>query len=355
MERRGVAGAVRRCAVLRSAVLSGAALLSAAPLTAQTAHPPVVILTTGGTIASRSDAPMASGDSLVGAVPALLDHARITVEEFSRVGSSQITPAHWLALAQRVNALFAERPDLAGIVITHGTDTMDETAFFLNLTVRDERPVVITGSMRSATEISADGPANLLNAVRIAAAPHARGRGVLVALNEDISAARDVWKTDNRRVDTFASPELGHLGFVDPDTVVFLRATLKPHTTESELDVRDVEVLPTVLVAHDHTGFDPRDLQDLVARRPDGIVLATFAGGRTSPGAREGVRAAVAAGIPVALASRVPGGRIVGDPAAPLGAVLAADLSPWKARILLMLGLTHTRDTDGLRRIFARY
>ncbi|MCA9738331.1 MAG: asparaginase, partial [Gemmatimonadetes bacterium] len=175
MERSGVPGTrpgsvrrgcvtVRPGGVLRAAALSCAAVLAAAPLTAQTARPPVVILTTGGTIASRSDAPMASGDSLVGAVPALLDHAQVTVEEFSRVGSSQITPAHWLALAQRINGLFSERPDLAGIVITHGTDTMDETAFFLNLTVRDERPVVITGSMRSATEISADGPANLLNA-----------------------------------------------------------------------------------------------------------------------------------------------------------------------------------------------
>ncbi|MEZ4415798.1 MAG: asparaginase [Gemmatimonadota bacterium] len=328
---------------------------AATPLTAQAPLPRVVILTTGGTIASRSDAPMASGDSLVSAVPELLQHARVSVEEFSRVGSSQMTPAHWLALSQRVNALFAADAELAGIVVTHGTDTMDETAFFLNLTVRDARPVVVTGSMRSATEISADGPANLLNAVRVAASPSARGQGVLVVLNEDISAARDVWKTDNRRVDTFASPELGHLGYVDPDTVVFLRASLKPHTVESAFDVRASAALPSVLVAHDYTGFERRDLEDLIARRPDGIVLSTFAGGRTSPGAREGVRAAVAAGIPVVLASRVPGGRIVGDPAAPLGALLAPDLSPWKARILLMLALMHTHDAQGLREIFARY
>ncbi|MDH3735108.1 MAG: asparaginase domain-containing protein, partial [Gemmatimonadota bacterium] len=145
----------------------------------------VLIITTGGTIASRAGAPQTSGDSLVAAVPELLDHAQIEVEEFIRVGSSQLTPRHWLAIAKRVNERFAADPDLMGIVITHGTDTMDETGFFLNLTVRDVRPVVLVGSMRTSTEISADGPANLLNAVRVAVTPEARGMGVMLVLNED--------------------------------------------------------------------------------------------------------------------------------------------------------------------------
>jgi L-asparaginase type II len=212
----------------------------------------------------------------VGAVPQLLDHADVRVEEVSRIGSSQMTPAHWLRLAKRIGELFREDSALAGVVVTHGTDTMEETAFFLNLTVHDRRPVVLVGSMRSANEISADGPANLLGAVRVAVSAAAIGKGVLVVLNEDISAARDVWKTDNRRVHTFQSPELGYIGVADPDTVLFYREPLRPHTTESEFDVAALDSLPTVELAFDYTGFDGLGVADLVGRAPDGIVVATF-------------------------------------------------------------------------------
>ena len=139
------------------------------------ANPDVLILTTGGTIASRTNAPLIAGPVLVQAVPQLTEHANISVEEFSVIGSSQMTPAHWLGLAKRINTLFAENADLAGIVITHGTDTLEETAYFLNLTVKYDRPVVLVGSMRSADEISADGPANLINAVRVAVDKQAIG------------------------------------------------------------------------------------------------------------------------------------------------------------------------------------
>jgi L-asparaginase len=315
----------------------------------------VLVLTTGGTIASRAGAPQTSGDSLVAAVPELLQHAAIEVEEFSRVGSSQLTPAHWLGLAKRVNDRFAADPDLAGIVITHGTDTMDETGFFLNLTVRDVRPVVLVGSMRTSTEISADGPANLLNAVRIAVSPHALGMGVMLALNEDIASARDVWKTHNRRVETFRSPELGFLGFADPDTVIFYRAPLKPHTLASEFYIGAMEELPRVDIVPDYTGFEARVLEDAVDRNPDGIVLATFAGGRMSAGAREGVAGAVRDETPIVLASRVPGGRIVGDVTGDSGALVARDLPPYKARILLMLALTITADPIEIQRILDTY
>ena len=314
----------------------------------------VVILTTGGTIASRASGQM-SGESVVGAVPQLLDHAEIVVEEFSRIGSSQMTPGHWLALAKRVNETFRDDPGLAGIVITHGTDTMDETAFFLNLTIRDSRPVILVGSMRTPGEISADGPANLLNAVRVATSPEAVAMGVLVVLNEDIGAARDVRKTHNRRVDTFRSPELGFLGFVDPDAVVFYRSTLRPHTTATEFDIQALESLPVVRTAADYTGSDAATLGFLAAQRPDGVVLATFAGGRLSPGARSGIEAVVDAGVPIALASRVPGGRIVGDVTGDSGALVVRDLPPHKARILLMLALTVTRDSRELQRILDTY
>ena len=189
----------------------------------------------------------------------------ITVEEVTRVGSSQITPAHWLTLANRINTLFRDDRALRGIVITHGTDTLEDTSFFLHLTVRDPRPVVVTGSMRSANEISADGPANLLNAVRVAISPDARGKGVLVALNEHIASARDVWKTDNRRVETFRSPELGFLGFVDPDGVVFYRASLRPHTAQSAFDVSGVKTLPEVAILTDYPGFDAALMNGVIA------------------------------------------------------------------------------------------
>lgn len=317
--------------------------------------PEVFVLTTGGTIASRVGAPMSEGDSLVRAVPELLDLATVRVEEFSRIGSSQMTPGHWLRLGTRINELFREDADLAGIVVTHGTDTLEETAFFLNLIVRDRRPVVLVGSMRSANEISADGPANLLNAVRVAISPQASGKGVLVVLNEEISAARDVRKTDNRRVSTFRSPELGFIGFADPDTVIFYRSPLRPHTWQTEFELASLDSLPTVEIAVDYTGFDGSTIDYLVDRGVDGIVLTTFAGGRMSAGARRAVAAAVEAGVPLVIASRVPGGRIVGDPLGGARAVIARDLPAHKARILLMLALTRSREIGAIQRIFDTY
>ena len=333
-----------------------ALLAMSATLPAQTAaQPRVTILTTGGTIASRVGASMQDGSTLVAAVPQLLDHAAITVEEVTRVGSSQITPAHWLTLAARINALFHGDPALRGIVITHGTDTLEATSFFLHLTVKDTRPVVVTGSMRSANEISADGPANLLNAVRVAAAPEAAGKGVLVALNEHIASARDVWKTDNRRVETFRSPELGFLGFVDPDGVVFYRTSLRPHTAQSAFDVSGVKTLPEVALLTDYPGFDPALMDGVIAAKPSGVVVAAFAGGRMSAGAREAVKRASAAGLAVVVASNVPGGRIVGNPAEGLAAVVARDHSPGKSRVLLMLALTQSRELRDLQRVFDTY
>ena len=319
------------------------------------ARPRVTILTTGGTIASRVGASMQDGNTLVGAVPQLLDHAAITVEEVTRVGSSQITPAHWMTLATRINGLFREDRTLKGIVVTHGTDTLEDTSFFLHLTVKDTRPVVVTGSMRSANEISADGPANLLNAVRVAVSEGAPGKGVLVALNEHIASARDVWKTDNRRVETFRSPELGFLGFVDPDGVVFYRASLRPHTAQSAFDLSTVKTLPEVALLTDYPGFDAALMDGVIATKPAGVVVAAFAGGRMSAGAREAVKRAAAAGLPVVVASHVPGGRIVGDPVEHLDAVVARDLSPNKSRVLLMLALTQSRDVKAIQRLFDTY
>lgn len=314
-----------------------------------------MILTTGGTIASRTDAPLIDGPELVQAVPQLLDYAEVRIEEFSVIGSSKMTPDHWLRLSKRINNIYSNDEDLAGVVITHGTDTMEETAYFLNLTVQWDRPVVLVGSMRSSNEVSADGPANLINAVRVATSDQAIGQGVLVVLNEDISAARDVWKTDNRRVQTFGGSNVGHVGTVDPDGVRFYRRSLQPHTTASEFDISDVNSLPNVMIFSDFTGLNESVVQHFGNQPMDGLVVRTFSGGRMSAGLLAGLKSISDRGIPIVVASRVPKGRIVSPPNYEFPAIVSRGQQDNKARILLMLALTKTSDLDEIQRIFAEY
>jgi L-asparaginase len=321
----------------------------------QNAKPDVLILTTGGTIASRTDAPLIAGPALVQAVPQLTDHANISVEEFSVIGSSKMTPKDWLGLAQRINVGFSENEGLAGIVITHGTDTLEETAYFLNLTVKSEKPVVLVGSMRSANEVSADGPANLINAVRVAISEQAVSQGVLVVLNEDITAARDVWKTDNRRVQTFQGSNVGHIGTVDPDGVRFYHRILQPHTTRSEFDVSSLAALPGVNILSDFTGIDEALVRNFGNQDMDGLVIRTFAGGRMSTGMLAGLAGLEKHGTPTVITSRVPGGRIVSAPDYDFSAVVSNGQQDNKARILLMLALTKTSELSEIQRIFNTY
>ena len=321
----------------------------------QAMKPKVLIITTGGTIASRSGVPMIEGPALVNAVPQLANYAEIKVEEFSRIGSSKMTPDHWLGLARRVNELFRSDPDLAGIIITHGTDTMEETAFFLHLTVKTDRPVILVGAMRSANEVSADGPANLLNAVRVAVCDQARDQGVLLVLNEDIASARDVRKMDNRRVETFRSDQWGFLGVADPDTVAFYRKLTRPHTVHTDFSIEGVDRLPKVEMVMDYTGFDAAIVDHFVGRGSAGLVFRSFAGGRTSAGGMAGIRRASEAGLPVVIASGVPNGRIIGRPVDDFPIVYAHHFSPVKARILLMLCLLQTDDPKAIQRIFEQY
>jgi len=331
-------------------------LLCAMPASTQTSSKPkVLILTTGGTIASRTDAPLIEGPELVQAVPQLLDYAGIEVEEFVRIGSSKMTPDIWLRLVKRIDAILEERPELACIVITHGTDTMEETAYFLQLTHRRNTPIVLVGSMRSSNEISPDGPANLLNAVRVGIHPESIGKGVLVVLNENISSGRELRKTDNRRVDAFAPTEYGYLGFADPDTVIFYREPVKPHTTESPFDLSEVEELPAVDIVTDFAGFDA-GIFDFYTQRPTaGLIVRSFAGGRTSNGIIEGIRNLPDNAKPVVIASGIPGGRITGGRPHHPALVYAPDLPPNKARILLMLALTQTRDAGKIQGYFTTY
>ncbi len=337
-----------------AALLLGCLVCSPGAQAQESSAARVVILTTGGTIASRPDAATLPGNELVSAVPELLDHASVTVEEVARIGSSRMTPEVWLRLSARINALFAADAQLRGVVVTHGTDTMEETGYYLNLTVRDERPVVMVGSMRSATAISADGPANLLDAVRVAVSPDARGRGVMLVLNDEINSARAARKTDNQRLQTFRAPELGVLGYADPDTVVFYARPPQRHTAESEFDLSGLASLPNVPIVIDYVGFDGSTLTDWVEKGAAGIVVQSFAGGRMSAGARRAVTAALERGVPVVVASRVAGGRIPGPPPVD-GSVLARDLSAHKARVLLMVALGAGVDGRDLHRVFRQY
>ena len=350
---RGGALCVATVLAVATFVVGQAVEAQSSPSGTDAALPAVVVMATGGTIAGRSEGGQLTGAQLVEAVPQLAEVATLEVEEFSRVGSSAMTPDHWLRLARRINELFAARPELAGVVVTHGTDTMEETAYFLHLTVDDDRPVVMVGSMRNASAVSADGPANLLSGVRVAASPDARGRGTLVVLNDEVHSARDVRKTDNNRVDTFVSSEWGALGVVDADRIVFRRLLATRHTTGSELRLSpDVRALPVVPIVADYAGADAGVLRWLGGSGMHAVVVQAFGGGRAGPETRQAIAELAEAGIPVVLASRVPEGRVMASVASvDRGVLSAGDLPPHKVRVLLMLALTRDRSASELQHL----
>jgi L-asparaginase len=348
------------------------ALIRPASAPAQTPAAPlplVYILATGGTISGKGATSTSladyksgalRGDDLVAAVPEIAQVARVKVEQIANISSTDITTAHWLTLARRINEIFAADPAVAGVVVTHGTNTIEETAYFLNLTVRDERPVVVVGAMRPASAISADGPLNLLNAVRTAAAKDAVGKGTLVVLNDEINAARDATKTNTYRVETFRSGDLGLLGYVDADRIALYRAPLKRHTARSEFDVRALTALPAVDILYSYVEPSPILAAALVAGGVRGIVVAGTGAGGTSTPEREAIKALMTgpeSTRPIVVRSnRTGNGRVLAQADSDaLGMVPADNLSPQKARILLMLALTRTRDLAEIRRMFAEY
>ena len=361
---------VTRCRLLWPAL--AAVAVCAAPCAAQGPPKPlpvVWVLSTGGTISGRGASPTSLaeykagallGEELVRAVPEIQQVATVKVEQIANVSSTAITTAHWLTLANRVNAIFAADPHTAGVVITHGTNTLEETAYFLNLTVKHDRPVVLVGSMRPASAISADGPLNLLNAVRTAASPESRGKGVLVVLNDEINAARDVTKTNTYRVETFRAPELGLLGYVDADRVSFYRAPTRRHTRDSEFDVRGLTELPKVDIVYSYVEPNTAIVRALVAGGVGGIVFAGTGAGGLSTGERDAVKSAASlppSSRPIFVRSnRTGNGRVIGTAEYEELNMIAADtLNPQKARILLMLALTKTKDPSVIQRMFTEY
>ena len=324
--------------------------------------PVVYVLSTGGTIAGKGASSTSltqyktevSGADLVKAVPEITQIANVQVEQITNVGSPNITIAHWLTLANRINQIFATQPATAGVVITHGTNTMEETAYFLNLTVKHDRPVVLVGSMRPSTAISADGPLNLLNAIRTAASPDARGKGVLVVLNDEINAARDVTKTNTLRVETFRSQDFGFLGHVDGDKITFHRAPLKRHTTRSEFDITGLKELPAVEILYSYIQPSPVLIEALIGAQVKGIVMAGTGAGLISN--VEKAVLAKAAGPIIVRSNRTGSGRVPPtDEYDRLNMIPADTLNPQKARVLLMLALTKTADPKEIRRIFEQY
>ena len=320
---------------------------------AQMEKPLVHILTTGGTIASQTQAASLEGDKLVGMVPGLTDIAQVRIEEFSRVGSSKLTPTHWLQLVKRIYAILLD-DEVDGVVITHGTDSMEETAFLLSKTVSSKIPIVLTGSMRASNELSADGSANLLNAVRVAASAEAKGYGTMVALNEQIFAGENIVKVQNRRTNAFEGRHGGELGVVYPDTVVFHNKP-SPRNPAEYFDLSTVDELPKVGLVQDYIGLQRRDLDYQLNSESEGLVIASFAGGRLSVQTQDWINDLDSDAKPVAIASSVIKGRIVGNPHFGRPVLLAPGLKPNKARVLLMLGVAVGYSQEQLMKVFAMH
>ena len=339
-------------------------LLGAGVVQGQEALPTVVVLSTGGTIASTQNeeeggfTSSLAGEQLVAAVPGLDQVARIEVQNVVNVGSTNMTPALWLEVSRRANAALL-RPEVAGVLVTHGTDTMEETAYFLDLTVTSSKPVIMVGAMRAASEWDADGPRNILNAARVAVSPEARGKGSFVVLNGEIHAAREVTKTHSLAVETFGTPEFGALGIVDSDGVRFYRAPLRRQTIEMTPDV----VLPTVDIIPNYAGSDGRLIRGLLKEGPvHGLVIEAAGAGNIATALFEAVLEAREQGIAVVITSRTHSGRVLplyaggggGTTLHEMGCVFADNLSAQKARVLLIAALTQTSDPEELRKIFGR-
>jgi len=325
----------------------------------------VVILATGGTIAGAAETGTQSGyksgavtiDAMLAAVPGIDKLANIKGEQVANVGSQDISFEILLKLAKRINKL-ASKPDVDGFVITHGTDTMEESAYFLNLTVKTAKPVVMVGSMRPSTAVSADGPLNLYNAVAVAADPKARNRGVLVVMNDQIHAAHSLTKTSTTAVDTFMSPLRGVVGLASYGKNEYYNKPVWKHTTESEFDITNVTKLPRVDVIFADADMSPDLIDSAVKNGAKGIVIAGVGNGNMNKTSVDAAAKAAKEGVIVVRSSRVPTG-VVGRNVEldddKLGFVASYELNPQKARILLALALLKNRSAADIQKLYATY
>lgn len=327
--------------------------------------PNVVILATGGTIAGAAatgtQAAYTSGavtiDAMLAAVPGIKDLANIKGEQISNVGSQDMTMDIMLTLGKRINALLAQK-EVDGIVITHGTDTMEETAFFLNLVVKSEKPVVMVGSMRPSTAVSADGPLNLFDAVGVAVDPNSAGRGVLVVMNDWIHGAHSLTKTSTTAIQTFMSPLRGLVGVSTYGKNDFYNSPRWKHTTASEFDISNVTKLPRVDILYAYADMAPDLIDASVANGAKGIVVAGVGNGNMNKASIEAAARAAKKGVVIVRSTRVVTGTVgrnveVNDD--DLNFVASDELSPQKARILLMMALLKPRTTVEIQNLFHSY
>ena len=345
--------------VYRFAVLI--TVLMVFPMMAVAAELPVVkLIATGGTIAMKIDpvkkapVPAISGEDLVATVPEIAKVARIEVQNISNVPSGYMNPERWVALQKEVVKTLA-RPEVAGVIVSHGTDTLEETAYFLDLTVKSDKPIVLIGAQRNASESDFDGPRNLLNATRICVSPAAKGMGAMIAMNNQINAARDVTKTHTSDVETFKSGDFGFLGVADNDRVIFYRAPVRRQYVPLQQDN-----LPYVEVIATYGGADGKLIRAAVDAGAKGLVIAAFGWGNVPIPMYDTIKEVAARGVAVVISTRVWNGRVLphygylggGKTLKDAGAVFADNLSPQKARLLLMLGLQTTSKAEELQKLF---
>jgi L-asparaginase len=324
----------------------------------------VKILATGGTIAGSSTSNTdttgyQSGalavETLINAVPELKEVANVSGEQIANIGSNNMDNEILLKLAKRINELLKSK-DVDGIVVTHGTDTLEETAYFLNLVVKSKKPVVIVGAMRPATALSADGPLNLYNAVKIAASKEAENKGVLIALNDRIGSARFITKTNTTMTDTFQSQEQGYLGAIAGNEITFYNEPTRKHTTESVFDISKLEELPQVDIIYSYQNDNRHFYDAAVENGAKGIIVAGEGNGSMSDSALEGAKDAVEKGVIITRSSRVGNGIVTRENIDDENNFVTADsLNPQKARILTMLALTQTDDPKEIQKFFNEY
>ncbi len=349
----------------RLALLPLVLVLCVASVVAQSNKPNIVILATGGTIAGAAASGTQSGytsgavtiDAMLAAVPGIKDLATVKGEQVANVGSQDMSFDIMLAVAKRINEL-AAKPDVDGFVITHGTDTMEESAFFLNLVVKTEKPVVMVGSMRPSTAVSADGPLNLYNAVGVAIDPDAKGRGVLVVMNDWIHAAHSLTKTSTTAVQTFMSPLRGVVGVASYGKNDFYNTPQWRHTTGSEFDIANVSKLPRVDIVFACADMSPDLIDASVANGAKGIVIAGVGNGNMNKASLDAAARAAKKGVIVVRSSRVATGLVgrnveVNDDE--LGLIASDELNPQKARILLALALLKPRSVQDIQKLFYNY
>ncbi|MBI4183968.1 MAG: asparaginase [Proteobacteria bacterium] len=296
-------------------------------------------------------------DELLAMIPEVAELFDVVPVRFRAISSTAIAPTDWLALARRIHEVAEADPLLAGVVVTHGTATLEETAYFLHLTLKVTVPVVVVGAQRPPNGLGTDAGLNLVNAARVAAAPAARGLGVLVVLNDGVSSAREVTKTANFRLDTFRSPEFGVLGHADPDgKVAIYRRPTRLHTIHSEFELGRLADLPRVEVVYSVAGADGRLVEAAVAAGCRGIVAASLAPGLQPPAQRQALAEASRKGVLVVVSNRGGAGRILArGKDVELGFIAGDNLNPQKCRVLAMLALATTGDRGEIRRMFEQY